>query len=151
MNLSIDPAPIEAPASPSRAPCRAGHRKRESRSELKPEFHATERLVERWAQQAYDRAPTRVSMIYIVMRIAAKLPLQSDRPRMDEDVLLLDTQVFAKADPSVKRFCEVWYCQGGSMAQKAARLGITREALYCQRKIQIAYIRDRLQALGLDI
>ncbi len=85
------------------------------------------------------------------MRQAAGLPLPADATRMDEDVLLLDTQVFAKADSSVKRFCEIWYCQGGSMQQKAGRLGITREALYCQRKIHIEYIHDRLKALGLDI
>jgi hypothetical protein len=149
-NSSIRGA-TDATHAPCRASSPAGKPKRESRSELKPEFHATEHLIERWAQQAYDRAPTRVSTVYIAMREAAGLPLPSDPPRMEDDVLLLDTQVFAKADPSVKHFCEVWYCQGGSIAQKAARMAISREALYCQRKIQIEYIRDRLRALGLDI
>lgn len=103
----------------------------------------------RWAQQAYDREPCRVSTIYVAMRRAAGATLPSDPPRMDDDVLLFDTQVLAKADPAVRRFCEVWYCQGGSMAQKAARLGISREALYCARKIHLGYIRDRLRQLGL--
>jgi len=70
---------------------------------------------------------------------------------MDDDVLLLDTQVLAKADPAVRQFCVTWYCQGGSMAQKAARLGISREALYCARKIHLEYIRGRLRDLGLQI
>lgn len=106
----------------------------------------------RWAQQAYDRDPCRISTIYMAMQLAAGAPLPSDPPRMDDDVLLLDTQVFAKADPMVKKVCETWYAQGGSMAQKADRLGMpSREALYCARKIYIEYIRDRLRALGLDI
>lgn len=143
------------PTDELRAPCHAsspdGKPKRESRSELKAELRETEQLVIRWSQQAFDRPPVRVSTVYIAMRMAAGLPLPNDPPRMDDDVLLLDTQVFAKADPMVRKVCEVWYCQGGSIAQKAARLGISREALYCARKIHLEYIRDRLRPLGLKL
>lgn len=137
----------------SRAPCRGtpeGKPKRESRSILKPELHATELLVESWVRQLYDHTPIRVSAIYTAMQLAAGATLPSDPPYVEEAVALLD-KILAQADPSVKRFIEVWYCRGGSVAQKAAQLGITREALYCQRKIQIEYLRDRLRGLGLDI
>ena len=136
------------------APCRSssddGKRKRESRSELKPELQATERLVERWVRQLYDHNPIRVSPIYTAMQLAAGAPLPSDPPFIEDAVALLD-KILARSDPSVKRFVEIWYCRGGSMAQKAAALGITREALYCKRKIEIEYLRDRLRASGLEI
>lgn len=136
----------------SRAPCRGspGPRKRESRSVLKPELQATELLVQRWVQQLYDHTPIRVSAIYTAMQLAAGAALPSDPPFVEDAVALLD-KVIAQADPSVKRFIEVWYCRGGSMAQKAQQLGISREALYCKRKIEIEYLRDRLVACGLEI
>lgn len=135
----------------SRAPCRGGggKPKRESRSILKPELQATELLVERWVRQLYDHTPIRVSPIYTAMQLAAGAPLPSDPPYVEDAVALLD-KILAQA-PSVKRFIEIWYCRGGSIQQKAAQLGITREALYHLRKIQIEYLRDRLRANGLDI
>lgn len=137
----------------SRAPCRGasdGKPKHESRSILKPELQATEQLVERWVRQLYDHIPIRASPIYTAMQLAAGAPLPSDPPYVEDAVALLD-KILAQADPSVKRFIEIWYCRGGSIAQKAAQLAITREALYHQRKIQIEYLRDRLRARGLDI
>lgn len=137
----------------SPAPCRGssdGKPKRESRSILKPELQATEALVERWVRQLYDHVPIRVSAIYTAMQLAAGAPLPSDPPYVDDAVALLD-KILAQADPSVKRFIEIWYCRGGSIAQKAAQMGITREALYHLRKIQIEYLRDRLRARGLDM
>ncbi len=138
----------------TRAPCQGsspdGKPKRESRSILKPELQATEFLVERWVRQLYDHTPIRVSAIYTAMQLAAGAPLPSDPPYVEDAVALLD-KILARADPSVKRFIEVWYCRGGSIAQKAAQLGITREALYCRRKIEIEYLRDRLRANGLEI
>jgi predicted DNA-binding transcriptional regulator YafY len=107
-------------------------------------------LVESWVRQLYDHIPIRVSAIYTAMQVAAGLPLPSDPPYVEDAVALLD-KILAQADPSVKRFIEVWYCRGGSMPQKAAQLGISREALYCQRKIQIEYLRDRLRGCGLEI
>lgn len=137
---------------PSRAPCRDSpvKRARESRSTLKAELQATELLVERWVRQLYDHTPIRVSPIYTAMQLAAGAPLPSDPPFVEDAVALLD-RVLAQSDPSVMRFIEVWYCRGGSMAQKAAQLGISREALYCKRKIEIEYLRGRLRACGLDI
>lgn len=135
------------------APCRGvppAKRPRESRSVLKAELQATERLVERWVQQLYDHNPIRVSAIYTAMQLAAGAPLPSDPPYVEDAVALLD-KILAQSDPSVKRFIEVWYCRGGSMAQKAAQLGISREALYCKRKVEMEYLRDRLRAQGLDI
>ena len=136
----------------SRPPCRGspGERKRESRSVLKSELQATELLVQRWVQQLYDHNPIRVSAIYTAMQLAAGAALPSDPPFVEDAVALLD-KVIAQSDPSVKRFIEVWYCRGGSMAQKAAQLGISREALYCKRKVEIEYLRDRLRTLGLEI
>lgn len=134
----------------SRAPCRSSPRPRESRSVLKSELQATELLVMRWVQQLYDHNPIRVSAIYTAMQLAAGAALPSDPPFVEDAVALLD-KVIASSDPSVKRFIEVWYCRGGSMAQKAAALGISREALYCKRKIEIEYLRDRLRAQGLKI
>lgn len=133
-------------------PCRSSPspRKRESRSELAPHLHATERLIERWVRQLYDHTPIRVSPIFTAMQLAAGAPLPSDPPYVEDAVALLD-KVIAQSDPCVKRFIEAWYCRGGSMAQKAAQLGISREALYCKRKIEIEYLRDRLVALGLEI
>lgn len=133
-------------------PCRdtPGKRKRESRSVLKSELVPTELLIEAWVRQLYDHTPIRVSAIFTAMQLAAGAPLPSDPPYVEEAVALLD-KVLASSDPSVKRFIEVWYCRGGSMAQKAAQLGISREALYCKRKIEIEYLRDRLRACGLDI
>ncbi len=136
-----------------RAPCRGGPEgkpKRESRSILKPELVATELLVERWVRQLYDHTPIRVSSIYTAMQRAAGAPLPSDPPYVEDAVALLD-KIIAQADPAVMRFIEVWYCRGGSMSQKAAQMGISREALYCQRKIQIEYLRDRLRGCGLEI
>lgn len=134
------------------APCSGspGKRPRESRSVLKPELQATEFLVERWVRQLYDHIPIRVSAIFTAMQLAAGAPLPSDPPYVEDAVALLD-KVIAQSDPSVKRFIEVWYCRGGSMAQKAQQLGISREALYCKRKVEIEYLRDRLRALGLEI
>lgn len=138
----------------TRAPCRGsspdGKPKHESRSVLKAELQATELLVERWVRQLYDHTPIRVSAIYTAMQLAAGAPLPSDPPYVEDAVALLD-KVLAQADPRVKRFIEIWYCRGGSIAQKAAQLGITREALYHLRKIQIEYLRDRLRANGLEI
>lgn len=135
-----------------RAPCRGEPRERvrESRSILKPELRATEALIERWVQQLYDHKPIRVSAIYTAMQLAAGGTLPSDPPYVEEAVALLD-KILARSDPSVKRFIELWYCRGGSMAQKAAELGITRQALYCRRKIEVEYLRDRLRAHGLEI
>ncbi len=127
----------------SRAPCRGEAPKRESRSVLKPELVATEALVMSWVRQLYDHIPIRVSPTYVG-------PLPADPPYVEDAVALLD-KILAQADLSVMRFVEIWYCRGGSIAQKAAQLGITREALYCHRKIQIEYLRDRLRGNGLDI
>jgi hypothetical protein len=133
-------------------PCRGtpSKRPRESRSVLKAELQATESLIERWVQQLYDHNPIRVSPIYTAMQLAAGAPLPSDPPYVEDAVALLD-KILAQSDPSVKRFIEVWYCRGGSMAQKAAQLGMSREALYCKRKVEIEYLRDRLRANGLEI
>lgn len=125
-------------------------RPRESRSRLKPELQGTEWLIERWVRQLYDHNPIRVSAIYTAMQLAAGAPLPSDPPYVEDAVALLD-KILARSDPSVKRFVEVWYCRGGSMAQKAAQLGISREALYCRRKVELEYLRDRLRAGGLEI
>lgn len=106
--------------------------------------------MERWVRQLYDHTPIRVSAIYTAMQLAAGATLPSDPPYVEEAVALLD-KILARADPSVKRFIEIWYARGGSMAQKAAQMRISREALYCQRKIHIEYLRDRLRGCGLAI
>jgi hypothetical protein len=137
----------------TRAPCRGSSpvgKARESRSVLKPELQPTELLIEAWVRQLYDHTPIRVSAIYTAMRLAAGAALPSDPPFVEEAVALLD-RILAQSDSSVKRFIEVWYCRGGSVAQKAERLGISREALYCKRKIEIEYLRDRLRDQGLEI
>lgn len=147
-------ANVSVPLCTDRSPCRDipdTKRKRVSHAQLPAELTDTERLVERWAAQAYDWTPRKRSILYRAIQIAAGLPLPTEASSMQDDVLLLDTRVLAKADPTVKRFCEVYYCQGGSMDQKAGRLGMGRTALYHLRKTNLEYIRERLRALGLDI
>lgn len=85
-----------------------------------------------------------------MMRQAEGAPLPSGPPVMDDAVLALDG-VIRRSHAAVYALIYVWYCTGGSVEQKAARLFKKRSALYNDWRCYLAYLKGRLEALGVKL
>jgi len=85
-----------------------------------------------------------------MMRQAEGAPLPSGPPIMQDDVLALDG-VIRRSHASVYALIYVWYCTGGSIEQKAARLRKGRSAFYNDWRCYLAYMKGRLAHLGFKL
>lgn len=69
---------------------------------------------------------------------------------MPDDELAFD-QIYATAPTREKATMDCWYKGGGSVQQKAKRLGMSRASLYLLWKTALSYFRGRLHAKGIDV
>lgn len=67
-----------------------------------------------------------------------------------DDIMAFD-RCFNEGSPRDRAIIRVWYQSGGSAAQKASRLGISRAAIYTEWKSTLSYFRGWLRAHGIDI
>lgn len=107
-------------------------------------------LCELWKEQAFDWPPSGATPIYRAMKeaeVGASLP--SGPPQISDNVQTLD-RVLASS-PRERLFVIVWYVHGGSIRQKAGRLGISRAQMYIEHKTVLGYLRGHLHARGLTI
>ena len=109
-----------------------------------------DQLCVRWSQQAFDWEPRRANPIYWMMKQAEGAPLPGGEEVMSEEVLALDGCI-RKSHVAVYALMYVWYCTGGSVEQKAARLNKSRSALYSDWRTYLAYLRGRLHHLGINV
>jgi hypothetical protein len=107
-------------------------------------------LCLRWSQQAFDWQGRAASPIYWMMRQAEGAPLPSGPELMQDDVLALDGCI-RRSHVAVYALIYVWYCTGGSVEQKAARLHKKRSALYGDWRCYLSYLRGRLHHLGFNL
>ena len=107
-------------------------------------------LCVRWSQQAFDWTKSNANPIYWMMRQAEGAPLPGGDEVMHDDVLALDGAI-RRSHESVYALIYVWYCQGGSVEQKASRLNKSRSALYSDWRTYLAYLRGRLHHLGIFV
>lgn len=71
-------------------------------------------------------------------------------PTMADDELAFD-QVRATAPKRERLTLDCWYSTGGSAAQKAKRLSVSRATLYLHWKTALTYFRGRLHAKGVAV
>lgn len=112
---------------------------------LKP----VDELCEMWKEQAFDWPPSGATPIYRGMKQAEGAALPSGPTQMSDAVQTLD-RVLAAA-PRERLFVIVWYTQGGSIAQKGHRIGISRAQMYIEHKAILGYLRGHLHARGLQV
>lgn len=105
-----------------------------------------DRLAVRWSQQAFEWAGRRANPIYRGMK-EREGAVHPGPPRpMDDDVLEFD-QALAHSHRAVYAFLYVWYCEGGSIEQKAERLGLGRTAIYERHRCYLSYLRGQIDAM----
>jgi hypothetical protein len=85
-----------------------------------------------------------------MMKQAEGAPLPGGEEVIQDDVLALDG-VIQRSHESVYALLYVWYCTGGSVEQKATRLGKSRSAFYSDWRTYLAYLRGRLHHLGVRV
>lgn len=114
---------------------------------LPDDLRPMDALAARWAQQAFEWQQSNANPIYWAMREAEGAALRGGTaPTMDEDVLAFD-QCVRRCHAAVYAFFYVWYCTGGSVDQKARRIGMPgRSAMYKRRDIYLSEIRGQLKA-----
>lgn len=71
-------------------------------------------------------------------------------PTMADDELAFD-KVRATAPSRERLTMDCWYTTGGSAAQKAKRLNISRATLYLRWKSALGYFRGRLYEKGISV
>jgi hypothetical protein len=69
---------------------------------------------------------------------------------MADDELAFD-KVRATAPLRERMTMDCWYTSGGSAAQKAKRLSVSRATLYLRWKAALGYFRGRLQEKGIHV
>lgn len=85
-----------------------------------------------------------------MMKQAEGAPLPSGEEVMSEEVLALDGAI-RKSHYSVYALLYVWYCTGGSVESKAARLKLSRSSIYQHWREYLIYLRGRLHHLGIRV
>lgn len=76
--------------------------------------------------------------------------LGSTPQAMADDELAFD-QVRATAPARERLTLDCWYMTGGSAAQKAKRLSVSRATLYLHWKAALGYFRGRLHEKGIQL
>lgn len=107
-------------------------------------------LCQRWAREAFDWEKRCANPIYRAMKEREGAALPTGEERMSYEVGIL-CDVLASADERYNAVVEVWYTQGGSVKQKAGRLGTNRTDLYSQWRRTLEYLRGRLHAEGVEV
>jgi hypothetical protein len=71
-------------------------------------------------------------------------------PGIAGNVMTLD-RILAESDGLYKAVIIEWYIRGGSVSQKAERLGTNRTDLYALWRRSLEYLRGRLHGQGVKI
>lgn len=117
------------------------------REELKP----TDALCHRWSREAWDWPPTNANPIYRGMRQREGAPQPGPPPKMSDEVSRLD-RILARLDERDFLLVKVVYCQGGSMEQKAGRIGLAdRRRIYERLNDVLREIRGALREHGVRV
>lgn len=117
---------------------------------LPSDLQGMDDLCFRWSKQAFDRQVYAANPIYWMMKQAEGAALPGGEEVMQDDVLALDG-VIRRCHAGVYALLYVWYCTGGSVEAKAARLNKSRSALYSDWRTYLAYLRGRLHHLGFKV
>jgi hypothetical protein len=145
--LNVARVPVEAPTIT--APTRPRVDINVDTYRIDDVLKGVDRLCDRWKDEAFDWPPSGATPIYRGMKQREGAALPGGPALMSDEVSMLDT-VLARS-PREHLFVVVWYVQGGSIAQKGARLGISRAQMYIEHKAVLGYLRGHLHARGLQI
>lgn len=115
---------------------------------LDVELRAVNNLAERYYRGQTGGGPLHPLEAMRLMRDGAVLG--STSAPMPEDELAFD-QVRATAPQRERLTLDCWYSTGGSAAQKAKRLSISRATLYLHWKTALGYFRGRLHEKGIRL
>jgi len=115
---------------------------------MDPRLKATDHLADRWARS--QRESGSLHPIEAIRLLQDGAVLGGAATVMADDVLAFD-QVFAKAPYHEKAVIRVWYLGGGSAAQKAKRLHISRTTLYLEWKVALQYMKGELRLRHIDV
>lgn len=117
--------------------------------QLDPELQATDEVIDRWRRQTRDSNPMARSPLAVMVDQAEGAALPGGDEWLGDDVIAMD-RVYAKSPPRVRAFVSTWYGPGTSEV-KAARLGISRAAIYIEWKATLWFIRGMLLAFGVRV
>lgn len=85
------------------------------------------------------------------MRLMHDGAVLGSSPQSMSDAELAFDQIRATAPDRERLTMDCWYSTGGSAAQKAKRLSISRATLYLHWKTALGYFRGRLHGKGVSI
>jgi len=117
-------------------------------TQMDSRLKATDALADRWARSRYEGGT--LHPLAAIQLLHDGAVLGGGCGQMSDDVLAFD-QVYAKAPRHEKAVIHVWYCLGGSAAQKAKRLGIGRTTLYLEWKVALQYMKTELRLRHIDV
>lgn len=117
---------------------------------LDPILIGTDELCSRWAHDAYDYAGGQAGVLWKAMREREGASLPGGPDIIADDVVELD-RILASSEPRYLALVTVWYCQGGSVEQKAKRIHTDRANIYRLWHRTLEYLRGRLNAVGISV
>lgn len=117
-------------------------------SGLDERLKAIDAIADRWSQSRYERGSLHPLAAIQLLHDGAVLGGGDDD--IGDDVAAFD-QAYSKAPVHEKAVIHVWYCTGGSAAQKAKRLGIGRTTLYLEWKVALQYMKGELRLRHINI
>lgn len=109
---------------------------------LDPRLMPTDRHLQRWAvgQGTGLSNPD-----------AADGPPKAHLDPLPQDQSIVTDQVIIHSPTNFRRFVHDWYRSSMSVEQIAERLGMTRQTVYLERRIVLAYYLGRLSEAGISI
>jgi len=115
---------------------------------LDSELRGVDGLAERYYRGQFRSGPLHPLEAMRLMHDGAVL---GSSPQSMSDAELAFDQIRATAPDRERLTMDCWYSTGGSAAQKAKRLSISRATLYLHWKTALGYFRGRLHEKGLAI
>lgn len=116
---------------------------------LDVELHGIDQLASRYYRAQFDGGRLHPLEAIRLLHDGAVLGRGAE-VSMRDDELAFD-QVRATAPQREKLTLDCWYTTGGSAAQKAKRLNVSRATLYLHWKAALGYFRGRLHEKGLKV
>jgi hypothetical protein len=115
---------------------------------LDPQLYPVDALANRWSSG--ERHKGSLHPLEAIRLLHDGAVLGGGAIPTPEDIMKFD-QCFTESTPHDRSIISVWYKSGGSVQQKASRLGISRANLYIEWGRTLSYFRGWLRAHGLDI
>lgn len=113
---------------------------------LDPSLVKVDALASRWARGERESSP--LHPLEAIRLLHDGAVLGGGRIPTPDDILKFD-QCLNESPPN-RWIIVLWYQTGGSVKQKAKRIGISRAQLYIEWRNTLSYIRGWLHAHGID-